>query len=1621
MDRKLYLFFFSDANGNAVEKGIAEKGREATRKSLLHNASMMLSFYDDELYKHDAFVVLPDEYAAALPETSDSSEFIFENAKWYLFEKEPDREALQYDENMTIFRDVMGMAMMPVWAMRMQSPARTIKPSEEPPAQATKVSAQEDFPTRTNALRGNSTPQKDGSGALHWENVYVFISSTFNDMHAERDYLVKRVFPELSAWCAERRLRLIDIDLRWGITEADSCLNQRTVEICLKSIDRCRPFFLCFLGQRRGWVPRVDEISEETFRLFPGLTDKTGHSVTEIEILHALIDPMGNDSILTRAEYAFFYRRDGGYINDIKTPALRAIYTNEASAHPAEDTRALAEYRDRIIPETGRPCHDYTARWDPNVETPELRFSLQYDSTVIQGQLTDFQCGEIPLSEQVLADMKQAITARYGKRTPVAETPLMRELEAQAQFLQNAAETFIAREGDLAELTAYLADDEGCPLVLTAPSGTGKTSLLAHFLLHSPARFYYRFIGRSEHSESAEEVAASLLEEWRAEGRLHSKIPEDPGALLRDFGGLMAEAAAEAPLYLALDALDQLRGGTASAAFLPFALPHNVKLLLTVKRDAPEAEQYLQLAEGNAHVVRISPFTSEDDRRALVEVYLGQYLKHLDEARLKLLIDAEGAENPLFLNVVLRELRVFGSHEELTKLIAENFGKTPQSAFDALLERLETDAPYCSLPMKALTKNVFGWLCHARDGLTKVELTELLVQCGATDSISDARDAVNTLTHQLRPYLAQRDERLDFFYDSFRAACLCRYERVRSAEAWHSDLAAYLLNRPTHDPHRLRELAYQLLASGKTEAYLDCVFDFTYLEARLTLFGPRAVITDFLLYVDTSTAQMASFFRMCAPVLTAMPDQLISRLYGHLGSEKDTRVKQLLAEAALLNTRPWLKPLYPCFERPVGDVRNYSINDKVEHGLALLAGDALAAVNLGNSLCLLDPASGEERLRISLKEWNVRRISASADGARLAAYLDIRGNTDRSSTKILRIWDGATLSKLCDISLGDWWPETRWFGVTYTNAPAITFTGDHRALLIKDARGALRLYDASDGSMLSEVTCRWDPNQLAVSETGLIATGNLHPQRNDSKWHRQNFQRIQNPLSLFHYDAKKGTLSALPTQIGDLRDNIRSVALSADGHLVAASVQTGVRVWSTNTGERLAELQQPGVCALHFLPGGEQLLAVSESGVATLYDAVKFRQTACWTGLGTVYAAAVSVDGRHCLLDVGESSLKFFSLAEDAAASAAAERAIASIGYHAQAGIVYASSYRNTIEYGNTPVATPIIMDAIYAFDAASGKRVKTLHLGNCTYADFVYVQPDGGGVVSKDYVENCAVVVKYWPLQETDDPLVCDSFNIRDQMERFGERIPNFYQFSSDYRYIIDSSRMREGLATVYRATTGRVMCQTSIYASGLGKLFRKKKEKCEDCLWQFEVAQDRVFLLRHQSADYNQLEVYSLADGKRMLRVSLDDATLTEFLRTHFTNDSLTLTADGSKLLFLVGDRAVCIDLADRRVTFNLDRRTNKPGKDISEDGCYAACDAAGRLLAITRAIYDGAKNTTYLIQVWNMQSNECLAAFAPDGAISNILWDNKEGVFLFGTQQGRLCKLRLEMGNEKGRHTS
>lgn len=56
----------------------------------------------------------------------------------------------------------------------------------------------------------SSTPKTPS----HQRLVRVFVSSTFRDMHAERDELVKFVFPELRRRCRERAVEFVEVDLR---------------------------------------------------------------------------------------------------------------------------------------------------------------------------------------------------------------------------------------------------------------------------------------------------------------------------------------------------------------------------------------------------------------------------------------------------------------------------------------------------------------------------------------------------------------------------------------------------------------------------------------------------------------------------------------------------------------------------------------------------------------------------------------------------------------------------------------------------------------------------------------------------------------------------------------------------------------------------------------------------------------------------------------------------------------------------------------------------------------------------------------------------------------------------------------------------------------------------------------------------------------------------------------------------------------------------------------------------------------------------------------------------------------------------------------------------------------
>jgi hypothetical protein len=262
-------------------------------------------------------------------------------------------------------------------------------------------------------------------------------------------------------------------------------------------------------------------------------------------------------------------------------------------------------------------------------------------------------------------------------------------------------------------------------------------------------------------------------------------------------------------------------------------------------------------ARGGIADVRIHEcrgFDNIADRKALVTGYLERHLKELDQAHLESLVTVPGAENPLYLRVVLGELRVFGAFGQLRDKLAHDFGTTPIEAFAGVLRRLETDPAHVAVSPATSVPLIFGFLAHAHGGLPEAAIVDL-VQAEVKLEASRRRDVaagVALVLRQLRPYLAHREGRVDFFFESFHLAAKQRYIRpdtewpVRSENAWHDALANWCAKwerlEGAGQRYALRWLPTHLMDAARTADAAEVMTEFGYHYARLEKLGAKDVL-----------------------------------------------------------------------------------------------------------------------------------------------------------------------------------------------------------------------------------------------------------------------------------------------------------------------------------------------------------------------------------------------------------------------------------------------------------------------------------------------------------------------------------------------------------------------------------------------------------------------------------------------------------------------------------------------------------------------------------------------------------------------------------------------------------
>jgi hypothetical protein len=633
----------------------------------------------------------------------------------------------------------------------------------------------------------------------------LFISSTFSDFKHERDDLQEHLFPRLERLCASRQFEFQAIDLRWGVS-TEAGLDHRTMKLCFEELRRAQevsplPNFLVLLGNRYGWRPLPEEISDEEFRRL----EEAAASASELHTIRTWYRPDKNSLkpvFLLRSRrpdhttpdvWNPIQRELWSVINRAYSPGLMkgrflhssaldrglpAIVRFQASATeqeiwqgalkvPDADRHVVAIFRE-IEPspggQTGDGAEEYIdlddrrdeSSTDPRQALADLKGALR--NRLGAGQIietspvrleVDPRTSRLVISRAHLAEMREKIYAKLepvillqmeefwgpGEMRERTERELEREIEEHRRFGRERAphESFTGRDQSLQRIRSYLRAGEAKPLVISGSSGSGKTALVARAAEETPpdALALVRFIGISPASSDIRALLDSLCRELRLEHPLSAPLPQGGQDLARELADQLAAVAIRKPVFLFLDALDQLDGmdDGRSLFWLPDgALPSSVRVIVSCLSDRPAedpvGEPLIELKSrgyGEGCFIDLDgDVLSEDEAATLFfRRWLPAAGRGLTEEQTRWIrsrMTVPSGRQLLYLKMLFEEARRWTSDSQ-----PPPSGRNAAELLEVLFSRLEESTNH-----GATVEYALGYVASARRGLAETEILEAL-------------------------------------------------------------------------------------------------------------------------------------------------------------------------------------------------------------------------------------------------------------------------------------------------------------------------------------------------------------------------------------------------------------------------------------------------------------------------------------------------------------------------------------------------------------------------------------------------------------------------------------------------------------------------------------------------------------------------------------------------------------------------------------------------------------------------------------------------------------------------------------------------------------------------------
>ncbi|XP_074545467.1 telomerase protein component 1-like [Halichoeres trimaculatus] len=1058
------------------------------------------------------------------------------------------------------------------------------------------------------------------SPKLRWRGVRVFISSTFRDMHAERDILVRSVFPELRRRAAQHCLYLQEVELRWGVTEEES---ERAAELCLSEV--CRSQMLVgILGERYGLVPPRPVLPD--LPQYSWLASApTGMSITEMEIrqFQALYPD-------TAKQRMFCFFRDPNITKSVPV-AWRSHFAPESK----EAESKMASLKRRILDSKVKVTENYPCEWGGVVDgKPYLKNLEDFGKAVLNDLWT-------AVVKQFVEEDDDAEAASELKEQEVHQGALQRQFFGRQKLLRAAVEVSEQVQAKGGMMVVEGGPGEGKTVFMAAlaealrSGGKSRTNLVCDVISYSTAA--------SQSARSVENLLRFLIQCLRKMKQTEedAPLPQSYRDLLSEFLSSLSDMKREKPLVLLVDGVDLVQDGRGQLCsdWIPQELPKGVCLVMSM----PSKTALLQtLAKKRGTIMFSLGQLTMLDRKDIVQKGLDTFGKKLSDSafnnQLQMLVMKKGAVSPLFLHLACEDLRNYASFDKLK----ESVDGMPQSL--SLLVQYSLDR-LCSQYRGMLgLRWALAVLTVSTTGLRERDLYSVLNTCNnlsSWDRQATWEEALNlsrnpkrcvpmaTFTQivlSLRSLIGSShchdtDDLLNLTNQEVRRAfeeflLPTDTDRTRA----HLVLAAHLwaLADPQGtdtflhcEANSVMNLPSNLIQSGQMEALHSLLSSYFFLYAQVRHGLLHQLLETYSLYVGSQSGleDCHSFLKRHAQLFSSWPALFIQQALNEPPETSAHSWAQGLIGKGWVRVVEWLNNNNQLQQEPSELVSTFSSEPTC---LVVSSDEDLMVVGTGQgTLHVINTQTGQE----------VKSLVSSCDGISSCLFLNDGRLATTSYDGRIEIWD---IGNSCRTALID----------AHTNTiTASDITADRKNLVTVSLDFMLKVWSSAKGNEVAALHSSSPLNCVTFDPEGLLLAAGCW----DGKVIIWNW--LQNKIK---------------TNLCGHQRSVRSLSFApSSSMLCSGSVSGEVRVWSVSTSTCVGCFQAHcgATEALTFLEEGSLLLSAGSDHMLHLWSG----------GLGRSVTTLKS--------DVYEQEPPRKKLKREPSASAALCVAVngdyAAVGYHA--------------------------------------------------------------------------------------------------------------------------------------------------------------------------------------------------------------------------------------------------------------------------------------------------------------------------------------------------------------------